>query len=88
MNLKEALDEYHKAKSENLGNHKELTGITLTGKGGLKLTPEMIESNDWGITITNSDPEFVSLVGSLMNNLRGIDKPHLVKIEGGKNDPA
>lgn len=85
MKLTEAIEQLSDWLKEDLGPHRKVIGISLRKEEtNIIITPELLESTDWGVTVENSDPSFMSLVGSLANEFNGINKPHLVSVKNKK----
>lgn len=57
--------------------HLKLMGIKV---GNILISNEMLESDEFGVCFENSNPSLVSLVGTILNNLKGDDKPHLISV--------
>lgn len=78
MNIKDAIESWERAKLENLPEYLKLTGIKVNDDF---LTNEILESNDFGISFDNSKPSFVSLVGTMINNMKGNRTPVLISVK-------
>lgn len=58
MTLKESIWQFKYAQDELPYGHRKMIGITLDG---IKLTPEMLDSNEWAVHWQNHYPEFSGL---------------------------
>lgn len=83
MKLKDCLDKLEDYKKEDLGPHKKLLGIKYKD---VLISLDDLNSLDWGVCVENSNPNFVSLVGTIINHLKGIDKPNLVVVDCDSNN--
>lgn len=66
MRLKDAL-EMHARSTDPLPTHAKYLGIRL---GKVLITPEMLESSDWGYVIENNDPKFAETLKGLVEILK------------------
>lgn len=78
MKLKDAIEMNERSDEAELKGHLKYLGIRL---GEILLTPEMLESRDWGYVIENSDPEFAKALGGLVERLKE-DGPMISVKEG------
>lgn len=67
MKLIEAIEMNERNKETQLESHLKYLGIRL---GKVLLTPEMLESKDWGFVIENNDPEFAKALGGLVERIK------------------
>ncbi len=63
---------------ESLGKDHKYLGIRL---GKVLITPEMLESTEWGYVVENSDPEFAKVVKGLVETLKE-DGPMCIETPG------
>lgn len=75
MKIKDALDQHENTMKEKMPKHLKYLGISIGhGKDKITLTPEILASNDWGIVLENSKPEFKKLVENVIGSLKDQDE--------------